>query len=203
MSSHQGRVGCALRACLRRGKEELKQNPGRETCQTAALLASLSPCREPWVLTPLSTVLPYSQAKLQLEKRGPRSQWLWMNSQLWTRPTASTSAGELMTQLALAFSLCDRLHMTLRDGLFVLLYNIIFYFKFFTPWCPVARPGPNWEPQPRGSELWTQATVLRVSVALGTGAPAPRWLGEFLLECQSLPVAFAFPSWRNSTCTMR
>lgn len=124
-------------------KEKLKQNPGRGACLTAAYLASLSPCRERWVLRPLSTVLPSVRQSFSWRNSMGASGYEWTdNFRLW----------EPKTQLAFAFFFCDTDCIGFWEmGLFVLLYNVIFYFKFFTHWCPVARPGPNLEPQPRGA----------------------------------------------------
>lgn len=85
----------------------------------------------------------FSQARLQLEK-GTDDTPVAVNelTALDFGPTASTTVESSRLSLPWLSSLWHRLHMTLRDGFFVLLYNVIFYFKLFTHWCPVARPGP-------------------------------------------------------------
>lgn len=96
-----------------------------------------------------------------------------------------------------------RFHRILQWPFFVLFYNIIFHFKFLTHWYFMARPGPNLEPQSRGARAVNSRQPCSGRVALGTGAP-PGWQARRVPAWVSITsVAFAFPLWRNSTCTMR
>lgn len=170
-------------------KNKTETKPGQTGLSDSSILGISQPLQGTSRSQTSKPSVAFSQAELQLEKRH-RSQRQWVTeSPRLSWPWLSSSVTECIGFWEM--------------GLSVLLYNVIFYFKFFTHWCPVARPGPNLEPQPRGARA-----VDSGNNAQGQGSSwnwgssswvtrrVPAWV--VITSCR-----LCSPSWRNPACTMR